>query len=305
MRIGVDLGGTKIEAAVLDANSEVIRRARAPTPRDDYDGIIQAIGALVAQVTEGLGLEATPLGVCTPGSLSPATGLIRNSNTVVMNGRAFPADLSAHLGRKVRTANDADCLALSEATDGAATGAASVFGAILGTGCGGGVVVGGRLLQGTNGIAGEWGHNPLPWPARDDPHESPGHQCWCGQRGCQELYLSGTGLELDYKLHNGIARKGKDIVAAADDDPLAEACLARYESRLARALATVINLLDPAVIVLGGGLSNTRRLYTNLPQLLPRHVFSDVLHTRIVQAQHGDASGVRGAAWLWPLDTRQ
>lgn len=300
MRIGVDLGGTKIEAAVLDAQSQVLRRARAPTPRDDYDAIIGAIAQLISQVTEGLSLDRKPVGICTPGSLSPATGLVRNSNTVVMNGRAFPADISARLGREVRTANDADCLALSEATDGAAAGAPSVFGVILGTGCGGGVVIGGTLLQGANGIAGEWGHNPLPWPQPDNPHESPGHTCWCGQRGCQELYLSGTGLELDYRLNNDTSRSGRDIVANADTDPLAAQCLDRYEDRLARALATVINVFDPAVIVLGGGLSNAQRLYQNLPQRLPRYVFSDVVHTRIVQAQHGDASGVRGAAWLWP-----
>lgn len=282
-------------------DSQVVARRRAATPRDNYDAIIDTIGELVDTVTRGLSLEDAPLGICTPGSLSPRTGLIRNSNTLVMNGRAFPADVSRRLGRKVRTANDADCLVLSEATDGAAAGAASVFGAILGTGCGGGVVLGGRLLQGVNGVAGEWGHNPLPWPKPDDAHESPGHRCWCGQHGCQELYLSGTGLELDYSLHTGHPRKGKDIVAAADSDPLASACLQRYEDRLARALATVINLIDPEVIVLGGGLSNTQRLYSNLPELLPRYVFSDVLLTRIVQAKHGDASGVRGAAWLWPL----
>ncbi|MBR9812668.1 ROK family protein [bacterium] len=305
LRIGIDLGGTKIEAAVIDPASQVVARSRAATPRHDYDGIIETIGELVETVTRGLGLDGAPLGICTPGSLSPRSGLLRNSNTVVMNGKPFPTDISKHLGRDVRTANDADCLALSEATDGAAAGAASVFGAILGTGCGGGVVIDGRLLQGANGVAGEWGHNPLPWPRRDDPHESPGHPCWCGQLGCQELYLSGTGLELDYKLHNNAQRKGQDIVAAADDDPLAAACLERYEDRLARALASVINLLDPEVIVLGGGLSNTQRLYTNLPQRLPKYVFSDVLHTRIVQAQHGDASGVRGAAWLWPAATPQ
>ena len=302
MRIGIDLGGTKIEAAVINTQSQVVARCRAPTPRHDYDAIIETIGELVAEVTEGLGLDDAPLGICTPGSLSPQTGLVRNSNTVVMNGRAFPEDLSQHLGRRIRTANDADCLALSEATDGAAAGAPSVFAAILGTGCGGGVAINGQLLQGANGIAGEWGHNPLPWPRRDDPHESHGHTCWCGQQGCQELYLSGTGLELDYTLHTNTERKGRDIVAAASSEPQAAACLTRYEDRLARALATVINLLDPAVIVLGGGLSNAQRLYQNVPQILPKYVFSDVLHTRIVQAQHGDASGVRGAAWLWPAD---
>lgn len=301
MQLGVDLGGTKIEAAAIDGQSRIVARARSATPRDDYDAIIDAVAQLVEQVAQTAGCPPDmPVGMCTPGSLSPATGLVRNSNTVVMNGRAFPQDMQARLNRPVRTANDADCLALSESVDGAAAGARSVFGAILGTGCGGGIVIGGQLLQGANGIAGEWGHNPLPWPDPDDPHEVPGHTCWCGQRACQELYLSGTGLELDFKLNNPHPLSGRDIVARAGTDAAAGASMDRYLSRLARALATVINLLDPEVIVLGGGVSNAPMLYTELPRRLPRHVFSDVLHTRVVQATHGDASGVRGAAWLWP-----
>ena len=301
MRLGVDLGGTKIEAAAIDEHSRVVARQRAPTPRDDYAAIVDTVATLVESVAEPAGCaNDQPVGLCTPGSLSPASGLVRNSNTVVMNGRAFPSDIATRLRRPVRTANDADCLALSESVDGAAAGARSVFGAILGTGCGGGVVIGGQLLQGANGIAGEWGHNPLPWPNPDDPHEVPGHTCWCGQRACQELYLSGTGLELDFKLNNPEPMAGRDIIARAADDAAAAASLDRYLSRLARALATVINLLDPEVIVLGGGVSNADVLYQELPKRLPAHVFSDVLHTRVVQARHGDASGVRGAAWLWP-----
>lgn len=301
MRIGVDLGGTKIEAVAMASDSSIVARRRRDTPRQSYTAIIDAIAELVDAVEADVGINRLPVGMCTPGSVSPVTGRLRNSNTVVMNGQPFVQDMSARLDRPIRTANDANCLALSEARDGAAAGAAIVFGVILGTGCGGGVVVDGRVREGANGVCGEWGHNPLPWPNPDDPGEWPGHTCWCGQRGCMETYLSGTGLALEYERVTGRATTGRAVIEAAEaGETAAMACRERYATRLARGLASVVNLLDPDVIVLGGGLSNVAWLYERVPELLPRWVFSDAIATRLVRAHNGDSSGVRGAAWLWP-----
>lgn len=296
LRCGIDLGGTKIEGIALDERGVVSARKRIATPSGDYRATLDAIAGLVAELERGAGERAT-LGIGTPGALSRANGLLKNSNSVCLNGRPLDKDLSALLGRPLRIANDADCFALSEAVDGAAAGAAVVFGVILGTGVGGGVVVHGRLLQGPNGIAGEWGHNPLPWP-RDD--ERPGPACYCGKYGCIETWLSGPGLARDFAAVSGRSLSAEQIAQfAAEGDAACAAALARYEDRLARALASVINILDPEVIVLGGGLSKLKGLYQNVPALWGGYVFSDRVDTRLVPAQHGDASGVRGAAWLW------
>ena len=291
----MDFGGTKIEAAALDDAGTVIARRRLPNP-GGYDAAIATVGALVADVEGQVG-KVGRIGVGMPGSISPRTGKIRNANSTWLNGRSFGEDLEAALGRPVRLANDADCMTLSEATDGAGAGAATVFAAILGTGCGGGVAVNGRLLQGANGIAGEWGHNPLPWP---NEREWPGPACWCGKRGCLETWISGPGLEADYTLATGSSLPAAAIGAAARaGDVDAVASLDRYIDRLARALATVCNLIDPEVIVLAGGASNLTQLYDRLPAAIAPYVFSDSFETRVVQARHGDSSGVRGAAWLW------
>jgi len=296
-RIGVDLGGTKIEALALDRDGRERFRRRVATPQGDYDATLDAIAALVAEADAALGERAT-VGVGTPGSISRATGLLRGANSVCLNGRPIREDLSARLGREVRVTNDANCFALSEATDGAGEGAEVVFGVILGTGVGAGVVVGGRVLDGPNGIAGEWGHNPLPWPADD---ERPGAPCFCGRFGCIETFLSGPGLARDHRQATGAVATPEAILAgAAAGDVACEATLGRYEARLARALAHVINLIDPDVVVLGGGLSNVDRLYASVPRLWGPWVFSDRVDTRLVRHRHGDASGVRGAAWLWP-----
>ena len=300
MRIGVDVGGTKIEGiALADDGAEVMRR-RVPTPRGDYDATLGAIAGLVSAL-DAAAARGARVGVGIPGALSPATGLVKNANSTWLNGRPFAADLEARLGRPVRIANDANCFALSEATDGAAAGAPVVFGVIAGTGTGGGIVVDGRVLAGPNAIAGEWGHNPLPWAA---PGESPGPPCYCGRSGCIEMFLSGPGFAADFERHSGRAASPEAIVAAAAGDAEAEAALARYEDRMARALAAIINVLDPDVIVLGGGMSNIDRLYHTVPQRWDRHVFSagatgEPVRTRLVRARHGDSSGVRGAAWLW------
>jgi len=297
LRIGVDLGGTKIEAAALAANGHMLLRRRVATPRDDYNGTLSAIAALVTELEHELGRRAS-VGIGTPGALSPFTGRLRNANSIWLNGRALGHDLEQRLQRPLRLANDADCFALSEAADdGAAAGAKSVFGVIIGTGTGGGIVIRGQLLQGPNAVAGEWGHNPLPWPRSD---ELPGPCCYCGKRGCIETFCSGPGLAADLLRVSGRRLEAPDIAIAAEQgDGDAKAALVRHEDRLARALASVINLLDPEVIVLGGGLSNLRRLYRNLPPLIRRHVFSDGLATRIVPPRFGDSSGVRGAARLW------
>lgn len=294
----MDLGGTKIEAiGIDDAGRELVRR-RIPTPQaEGYDAIVASLARLVQSVEDELGERGT-VGVGTPGAISPATGLLKNANTVALNGRPLDRDLSSALAREVRIANDADCFALSEAVDGAAAGAATVFGVILGTGTGGGVVVRGQLLAGPNAIAGEWGHNPLPWP-RDD--ERPGPSCYCGKRGCIETWLSGPGLNADHARVNGEELDAREIAERARrGDAAAQASLDRHADRVARSLATVIDVLDPHVIVLGGGVSNLAHLYDVVPPLLARYVFSDTVLTKLVPAMHGDSSGVRGAAWLWP-----
>ena len=296
MRSGVDLGGTKIEAIALDDHGRELMRRRVPTPTDDYEGTINVVAMLVRGIEESLGLCGT-VGVGTPGALSRATSLLKNSNSVCLNGRPLDKDLAHALSREIRIANDADCFALSEAIDGAAAGATVVFGVIVGTGTGGGIVAHGRLLHGPNAIAGEWGHNPLPWPA---PDEWPGPACYCGKTGCIETFLSGPGLARDHARTAGAGLSAEEIVRrAAAGDTQCEATLARYEDRMARSLASVINILDPEVIVLGGGLSKLSRLYTRVPQKWTRYVFSDRVDTRLVPPKHGDSGGVRGAAWLW------
>ena len=297
MRIGIDLGGTKIEAIALAAGGEVLERRRVMTPQGDYQATLTAVISLIEGLEAQLGEEGT-VGVGIPGAISPASGLVKNANSTCLIGQPLQLDLSEALGREVRLANDANCFAMSEATDGAAAGEAVVFGVIVGTGTGGGVVVNGHLLTGPNAIAGEWGHNPLPWPLAD---ELPGPGCYCGKQGCIETWLSGPGFERDYARYSNNTLKSPEIIALAENgDSIAEAALGRYEDRMARALATVINLLDPDVIVLGGGMSNIPRLYTNVPALWGQYVFSDCVDTRLVAPVHGDSSGVRGAAWLWP-----
>jgi fructokinase len=298
MRIGIDLGGTKIEGIVLDARGEERARLRVPTPKGDYAAVLEAIAGLVDQLEEAATASVERVGLGIPGTISPATGLVKNANTVCLIGHPLDRDLQARLGREVRVANDANCFALSEAMDGAGAGADVVFGVIIGTGTGGGVVVRQRVLVGPNSIAGEWGHNPLPWPRAD---ELPGPPCYCGKHGCIETFLCGPGLSHDHLAHAVEALDAPTIAErAAAGDETAQATLARYEDRLARALASIMNVLDPDVIVLGGGVSNIARLYTNVPELWGRYVFSDRVVTRLVPARYGDASGVRGAAWLWP-----
>jgi fructokinase len=296
LRIGVDLGGTKIEIAALDDSGAVRLRRRIDTPAGDYGATLEAIGALVESAERELGAAGT-VGVATPGALSLRTGLIKNANSTCLNGRALGIDLEKRLARPVRLSNDANCFALSEAIDGAGRGAQVVFGVILGTGVGGGIVVDGRVLTGTDAIAGEWGHNPLPSPLPDDlplPH------CYCGKEGCVETFLSGPGLAWDHVRHGGEHLPAPQIVQqAAAGDIACHASLSRYEVRLARSLAVVINILDPDVIVLGGGLSNLARLYENVPRLWDAYVFSDEVRTRLLPPVHGDSGGVRGAAWLW------
>jgi len=297
MRIGVDLGGTKIECAAFAPDGEELFRHRVPTPRHDYDATLKAIADLVAAAERTTGRTGS-VGLGTPGAISPATGLIKNANSTWLNGRPLAQDLERLLARPLRCANDADCFALSEATDGAGVGAETVFGVIIGTGTGGGVVSRGRLLRGPNAIAGEWGHNPLPWPRAG---EWPGPDCYCGRTGCIETFLSGPGLARDYRHAPGGAEVDAVEIArrAEAGDAAAGAAVRRYTERMARALASVINLLDPEVIVLGGGMSNVGRLYEEVPAQWGPWVFSDRVDTRLVRARHGDASGVRGAAWLW------
>ena len=301
LRIGIDLGGTKIEGIVMDADSRVLHRTRIATPRDDYAGQVGAIVRLVATLEQGCGVSGLRVGIGHPGAISPVTGRIQNANSVCLNGRSLKQDIESALGREVRMANDANCLAVSEQADGAGAGAACVFAVILGTGVGGGLVLDGKLWNGAQGIAGEWGHNPLPWP-RLDWNEVPGPLHWDGRQGAIESWLSGPGLAADHLARTAEALAGEEIVAGASMGvPACEASLARYEDRLARALASVINLLDPDVIVLGGGLSRLTRLYANVPAIWGAWVFSDdAVRTRLLPAAHGDSSGVRGAAWLWP-----
>jgi len=290
IRIGVDFGGTKIEAAALDAQGRFRARVRGPTP-PDYADRLEATLEVVAEAERQAGVQVSRVGVGGPGSPSPATGLMRNSNSTILNDKPFPADLERVLGRSVRYANDANCLALSEARDGAGAGEGVVFAVIVGTGCGGGVAVDGRLVEGRNLVAGEWGHTPLPWP-RDE--ELPGIRCWCGRMNCLELWLSGAGFARD------AGRSAEAVVATPD--AAGDAALDRYIDRLGRALGVVADIIDPDVIVLGGGMSNLGVLYERLPAAIAPHVFSDVFETPVRKALHGDSSGVRGAAWLWPLE---
>jgi fructokinase len=295
IRVGIDFGGTKIEAAALDAEGRLQARVRQPTP-DGYDAALRAIRDLVAETERQAG-PAASVGVGIPGSLSPRTGLVRNANTQWLNDRRFDADLSEVLGRPVRVANDANCLALSEAVDGAAAGAAVVFAAILGTGCGGGVAIGGRVLAGANGLAGEWGHTPLPWMTDEERAVAP---CWCGRQGCLETFVSGSGLADDYRRRSGKTASGVEVVDRAGvGEPEAVAALDAQLDRLARGLAVIVDIIDPDVIVLGGGLSNVDSLYDRLPGAVAPHVFGDSWSAPIRKAVHGDSSGVRGAAWLW------
>jgi fructokinase len=297
MRIGVDFGGSKIEAIALDSAGQELLRRRIPSPRGDYAAALDAIVGLVGRVESEVGQRGS-LGIGIPGAVSPATGLVKNANSTWIVGHQLDRDLRDRLDRPVRLANDADCFALSEAVDGAGAGASVVFGVILGTGVGGGIVIDGKILTGANAIAGEWGHNPLPWPTDD---ERPGPACYCGRAGCVETFLSGPGLASDHEAAGGRPLTPREIDARArDGDRTAEACLARYENRLARALASVINVVDPEVIVLGGGVSNLSRLLDNVPRIWAPFVFSDRVDTRIEAALHGDSSGVRGAARLWP-----
>ena len=302
MRIGIDLGGTKVEGIALDGGRE-IGRIRVATPRGDYPGTVEAIGGLVDALDHRAGTKGS-VGVGIPGALAPGTGLVKNANSVWLIGQPLLADLERRVGREVRIANDADCFAVSEATDGAGAGARVVFGVIIGTGTGGGVVVGGRLVTGPNAIGGEWGHNPLPWPT---DAERPGPACYCGRRGCIERFLSGPGLQDDYEQATGRVRGSAQIVADAEaGDGAAIEAVRRYEERMARALASIINVLDPDVIVLGGGMSNSTALYARVPTLWTPFVFgaseTHPVRTRLARAQHGDSSGVRGAAWLWPTE---
>jgi fructokinase len=297
LRIGIDLGGTKIEGIALDGSREVAR-LRVNTPRDDYSATLDAIASTVATLEQRAGSSGT-VGIGIPGALSPTTTLVKNANSVWLIGKPLLEDLRVRLDRDVRIANDANCFAMSEAADGAAAGAEVVFGVIVGTGTGAGIVAHGEVLTGPNAIAGEWGHNPLPWP---DADELPGPPCYCGRLGCIETFLSGPGMRADHARRTGRSVEPVEIhAAAASGDAEAEATLQRYESRMARGLASVINILDPDVIVLGGGVSMMTRLYTNVPRLWTQYVLSDTVMTQLVRAKHGPSSGVRGAAWLWPL----
>ncbi len=301
MRIGVDLGGTKIEAIALADDGAIRLRRRVATPSGDYDATIRAICQLVAAIEVEIGTTAT-IGFATPGVTSPSTGLIKNANSTCLIGKPLDVDLAAALQRPVRLANDANCFALSEAIDGAAAGDGVTFGVIIGTGVGGGIVVAGQALTGANAIGGEWGHNPLPWPdMASATTEIPGPDCYCGRSGCIETFLSGPGLAADFETASGRHHSAIEIVAlATEGDTEAEHALCRYEHRLARALAHVINIVDPDSIVLGGGLSNIERLYASVPPRWQPYVFSDTVVTKLLHNRHGDSSGVRGAAWLWP-----
>jgi fructokinase len=296
LRLGIDLGGTKTELIALDSTGEVLRRERRPTPSDDYGAILETVCQLIGETEMALGREGS-IGIAAPGAVSARTGLLKNSNTTVLNGKPLDRDLAQRLGREVRTENDANCFALSEATDGAAADGRVVFGVILGTGVGGGLIVDRQIIRGRNRIAGEWGHIPLPWARAD---EQPGAPCYCGRRGCVETYLSGPGMSRDFHERTGTWQSPEAIVASArGGDTVADASLRTYVDRLARGLAAVINVLDPDVVVLGGGLSNIAELYREVPPLLAAFTFSDGVDTPILPARHGDSSGVRGAAWLW------
>jgi len=299
IRIGIDLGGTKIEFVALERDGSELHRHRVPTPRGDYDATVRAIKEGVQQIERELRRSAT-VGVGIPGTISGITHTVKNANSTWMIGKPFDRDLSVALGREVRCANDANCLAVSEATDGAGAGMHLVFAVILGTGCGGGIAVDGRVHNGRNGVGGEWGHTVLPWMR---PEEYPGPQCFCGFRGCIETWISGTGLEADYERATKTKLMGKEIIARYEaGEAQAIACLQRYEDRLTRSLSQLVNILDPDIIVLGGGVSQVPLLYKNVPHRLKDYVFGREADTPVVVAKHGDASGVRGAAWLWPLE---
>ncbi len=299
-RIGIDLGGSKIGGIVLAPDGSVLAERRIATPADSYDSTLAAVADLVGALEQAAGSSHATIGIGMPGAISPATGLVKNANSTWLNGRPFDRDIAAKLGRAVRVANDANCFAVSEAQDGAAAGRHLVFGVILGTGVGGGIAIDGRVLTGPNAIAGEWGHNPLPAP---NDSERPGPECYCGRRGCVETFLSGPGLAADHASATGVTLTAPEIVALAEDgDDGATATLARYVDRLARGLAGVINILDPDAIVLGGGLSEIAELYARVPECWRRYVFSDRCNTELLPPKHGAASGVRGAAWLWPPD---
>ncbi|EAZ4878130.1 fructokinase [Salmonella enterica subsp. salamae] len=301
MRIGIDLGGTKTEVIALDDAGEQRFRHRLPTPREDYQQTIETIASLVDMAEQATG-QTGSVGIGIPGSLSPYTGVVKNANSTWLNGQPFDNDVSRRLKREVRLANDANCLAVSEAVDGAAAGAQTVFAVIIGTGCGAGVALNGRAHIGGNGTAGEWGHNPLPWMDDDELRYREEIPCYCGKQGCIETFISGTGFATDYQRLSGKALKGDEIIRLVDaQDAVAELALSRYELRLAKALSHVVNILDPDVIVLGGGMSNVERLYKTVPSLMKSFVFGGECETPVRKAQHGDSSGVRGAAWLWPL----
>ncbi|MFZ0502885.1 MAG: ROK family protein [Chthoniobacterales bacterium] len=294
MRIGVDLGGTKIEVIALDDNGATVLKRRVKTPIGDYAGTVRTIVDLASSAQSQIGASAT-VGIATPGAVSPQSGLLRNSNSVVLNGKPLDRDIANALGQPVRLENDANCLAISEAVDGAGAGCGVVFGAILGTGVGGGIVIQKKIITGLNRIGGEWGHNPLPWATES---ERLGHRCYCGKHGCIETFLSGAGLTREYFSLSQKEFPAEQIAAA---EPYAVRTLTTYKHRLARSLAALVNILDPDVIVLGGGISNINYLYDGLPELIGQHAFSDGIRTRVVRAAHGDSSGVRGAAWLWPI----
>ncbi|EME1043304.1 fructokinase [Salmonella enterica] len=301
MRIGIDLGGTKTEVIALDDAGEQRFRHRLPTPREDYQQTIETIAALVDMAEQATG-QTGSVGIGIPGSLSPYTGVVKNANSTWLNGQPFDNDVSRRLKREVRLANDANCLAVSEAVDGAAAGAQTVFAVIIGTGCGAGVALNGLAHIGGNGTAGEWGHNPLPWMDDDELRYREEIPCYCGKQGCIETFISGTGFATNYQRLSGKALKGDEIIRLVDtQDAVAELAISRYELRLAKALAHVVNILDPDVIVLGGGMSNVERLYKTVPSLMKSFVFGGECDTPVRKAQHGDSSGVRGAAWLWPL----
>ncbi|EEG8357607.1 fructokinase [Salmonella enterica subsp. enterica] len=301
MRIGIDLGGTKTEVIALDDAGEQRFRHRLPTPREDYQQTIETIATLVDMAEQATG-QTGSVGIGIPGSLSPYTGVVKNANSTWLNGQPFDSDVSRRLKREVRLANDANCLAVSEAVDGAAAGAQTVFAVIIGTGCGAGVALNGRAHIGGNGTAGEWGHNPLPWMDDDELRYREEIPCYCGKQGCIETFISGTGFATDYQRLSGKALKGDEIIRLVDaQDAVAELALSRYELRLAKALSHVVNILDPDVIVLGGGMSNVERLYKTVPSLMKSFVFGGECETPVRKAWHGDSSGVRGAAWLWPL----
>ena len=295
--MGIDLGGTKIEIALVDAMDGVVYKDRVPTPQHSYNAILDAISALVDKTVSQQKIERpASIGIGIPGCLDPATQLVRGSNTVVMNGKPLQVDLQQRLGLQIHLQNDANCLAVSEAVDGAAKGCSVVFAVIIGTGCGGGIAIDGKAWTGKNAIAGEWGHNPLPWPSADEIQVAP---CWCGQVGCQETWISGTAFALDHARHTGERIKAEQIIAKMRaGDLAAQESFGRYVNRLARALASVMNVLDPDAIVLGGGMSNVDEIYQALPSEIIRYTFTKPIATPVLKAMHGDSSGVRGAAWL-------